>query len=356
MNIRKHLRNLFLVSTALFWANCSSDSDVSSPNTDAEGLASSSSSLGNSAIEQSSSATESSAEQAHLAETSSSEGYSTELASSQNEQTVSSSSRTMVAESSSSDDHLKVYRYINYMWDHQNIPDSCEPNRYGLDPKDESMIGHFVGPHARYQINKILSPDSGLGDSISEKSKECLESMLDTLSNGVMLYGANPFVTLDAKCSDGSIFYTNRIKNYAKDEKITEEEAIQKYEESYKNYDEINHNLEQQIIDCLDSTERSALPPKTLCYKDTIQNASGNTFDIIECDDGKKYLSHPVEDTSSVPEGIQKEVPSPTGTYAVNCSEWDYIHYEGYTLDENGKEQEVNESNRITRCPQKPEN
>ena len=342
MNIHKHLRSLFLISTALFWANCSNDTDISSPKNDTEGLSNSLSDIESSSSKESGQGQASSAE-----ESSTSEGKRTEQDSTA---AKSSSSQGTQARSSSSSDELKVYKVINAMFDDEAIPDSCEPNRFGWNPDYEILIKLGTESSARDRIERILSPDSGSAIPISEKSKECLESMLDTLSHPAYLYGSDPRVTLDAKCSDGSIYYSVQITKYAKREGLSEEDAVQKFEESERLFHENGMNLDKQIDNCLDPSER---PTRILCYRDTVQNASGNTFDIIECDDGKKYLSHPVADASdnSLPEGVQMEAPTPTESYAANCGKRFFVCRIGQTLDEQGKIKKVNECNYITRCP-----
>lgn len=338
MNIHKHLRGLFLISTALFWANCSNDTDISSPKNDAEGLSNSLSDI------ESSSSKESGQEQASSAEESStSEGNRTEQDSTA---AKSSSSQGKKTESSSSLDMQKVYKGINPITGSaigEIIPDSCEPNRFGWDPKSDALISYFSEYSTRSRIEKMLSPDSGSAASISEESKECLKSMLDTLSQAAYLYGSDPRVALDAKCSDGSIYYSKEVTEYAKREGISEEEAIKEYEKYDDMYRKKTMILDQEVDNCLDPSER---PTRIMCYSDTVQNTSGKTFDIIECSDGKKYLSHPVEDTNenSLPEGVQKEFITPPNSYLANCNGSTYVCKFSY-------DRRVDECNGIIKCP-----
>ena len=338
MNIHKHLRSLFLISTALFWANCSNDTDISSPKNDTEGLSNSLSDI------ESSSSKESGQEQASSAEESStSEGKRTEQDSTA---AKSSSSQGKKTESSSSLDMQKVYKGINPIIGSaigEIIPDSCEPNRFGWDPKNEALISFFSKSSTQFRIEKMLSPDSGSAASISEESKECLKSMLDTLSQAAYLYGSDPQVALDAKCSDGSIYYSKEVTEYAKREGISEEEAIKEYEKYDDMYRKKTMILDQEVDNCLAPSER---PTRIMCYSDTVQNTSGKTFDIIECSDGKKYLSHPVEDTNenSLPEGVQKEFITPPNSYLANCNGSTYVCK--FSFD--GR---VHECNGIIKCP-----
>ena len=345
MNIHKHLRNLFLVSTALFWANCSSDSDVSSPKNNAEGSSISSSSIeSSSTAEESSSATETDSAQSSSAA----------------EKTSSSSKESLppeilIQEESSTSSELVVTKLINVRDHAEVIPDSCEPNRNGCNPSFGMSAEQLAEQSARSRIQEILSPDSGSADSISEESKECLKSILDTIQKPVMLYGPPSEITLDVKCSDGSTYFSQSLKKYAEQSQITEEEAVQKSEQCDMDRERIKKKIDEQIDNCL-GIKKSA--EAVLCYNDTAKNEAGTSFDIIECDDGKKYLREPIVGVSEsrlpLPEGVESTAPQPTSSYAANCTP-SSVCIDKVVLDEFGNPRNEGGCVPTTECPSRPE-
>ena len=344
MNIHKHLRNFFLVSTALFWANCSNDSDISSPRNDAEGSSISSSSVESSAAKESSSATETDATQT---------SSSAENTSSSAEETLPT--EVVFKEKSSSSGNLNISKIINIRDQAEVVPDSCEPNRYGCNPSFGMGAEQLAELSARSRIQEILSPDSGSADSISEESKECLKSILDTIQKPVMLYGPPSEITLDVKCSDGSTYYSQSLQIYAEQSKITPEEAVQKSEQCDKDRERIKTKIDEQIDNCL-GIKKSA--EAVLCYNDTAKNAAGTSFDIIECDDGKKYLREPIVGVSEsrlpLPEGVESTAPQPTASYAANCTP-SSVCIDKVVLDEFGNPRNSGGCVPTTECPSRPE-
>ena len=294
MNIHKHLRNLFLVSTALFWANCSNDSAVSSPATIADGNASNQDSI------ESSSSVESSSEQA------TSEENNTESSSSEDTNTESSSSETSVKQSSSSEEQRK-YTMINKT---ELLPNSCEPNRYGITPGHNYFIDDFANGIGRSRIEEILSDSSAFADSTAQETKECLKSILDTISYFTLLYGTSPYAVLDVKCSDGSTYFSQVVKKYAEQNDITEEETFQVSEQYDKDVKKRLQKIKQQIDGCLqtetepfenhcssniadnskEECDIEKMPYKEVtlgistCYGKNAKDDSGKDIEIIECD------------------------------------------------------------------------
>ena len=303
MNIHKHLRNLFLVSTALFWANCSNDSAVSSPATIAEGNASNQDSI------ESSSSVESSSEQA------TSEKNNTESSSSEDSNTESSSSDTSVKQSSSSEEQRK-YTMIN---ETELLPDSCEPNRYGITPGHDYFIDDFANGIGQSRIEEILSDSSAFADSAAQETKECLKSILDTISHSALLYGTSPYAVLDVKCSDGSTYFSQVVKEYAEQNDITEEETFQVSEQYDKDVKKRLQKIKQQIDGCLqtetepfenhcssniadnskEECDIEKMPYKEVtlgistCYGKNAKDDSGEDIEIIECENrfGKNKIT-----------------------------------------------------------------
>ena len=295
MNIHKHLRNLFLVSTALFWANCSNDSDISSPKNDAEGSSISSSSQDS-------------------IESSSSVGNSSEQASSEENNTESSSSETSTKQSSSSEE-LRKYTLINNFNNYEFLPDSCEPNQYGITPGAEYFIKDFANGIGQSRIEEILSDSSAFADSAAQETKVCLKSILDTISHFALLYGTSPYAVLDVKCSDGSTYFSQVVKRYAEQNDITEEEAFQVSEQYDKGVEERLQKIKQQIDSCLqtetepfeylctsniadnskEECDIEKMPYKeenlgiSTCYGKNAKDDSGEDVEKITCDNGEEW-------------------------------------------------------------------
>ena len=99
------------------------------------------------------------------------------------------------------------------------------------------------------------------------------------------------------------------------------------------------------------------------CYNDTAVNDSGKVFDIIECDDGQKYLRFQSlymdlpETQKELPEGVNPVPPNrtPGSFYAQNCTREPDICIDAFTIDENGNEQPIGGCYRSIDCPEKPE-
>ena len=100
------------------------------------------------------------------------------------------------------------------------------------------------------------------------------------------------------------------------------------------------------------------------CYNDTAVNDSGKVFDIIECDDGQKYLKFQdlymdlPEKQKELPEGVNPVPPNrvPNSFYAQNCTREPDICIDAFTIDENGNEQPVGGCYPSINCPEKPQN
>ena len=97
------------------------------------------------------------------------------------------------------------------------------------------------------------------------------------------------------------------------------------------------------------------------CYNSTAANDSGKVFDIIECDDGQKYLRFQglymdlPETQAELPQGIHPVPPDPRSGLATNCTREVDICIDGVTKDENGNQQPVGGCYPTIECPEKPE-
>ena len=97
------------------------------------------------------------------------------------------------------------------------------------------------------------------------------------------------------------------------------------------------------------------------CYNDTAVNDSGKAFDIIECDDGQKYLKFQdlymdlPEKQKELPEGVHPVPPNPQSGIASNCTREPDICIDAFTIDENGNEKPIGGCYSSINCPEKPE-
>lgn len=67
----------------------------------------------------------------------------------------------------------------------------------------------------------------------------------------------------------------------------------------------------------------SLISVSTLCYNDSVQNADGKVFKIIDCTDGNKYLRDPSDagfEGVELPEGVQVFAPKAGSEKAPNCT------------------------------------
>ena len=100
----------------------------------------------------------------------------------------------------------------------------------------------------------------------------------------------------------------------------------------------------------------------TRCYNTTALNDAGKAFDIIECEDGEKYLRHPglyyydSELQKELPKGVWTLAPPANndGCGATNCtySEQD-LCVDGFIFDEHGNEKPIGDCAPVIECPEK---
>ena len=98
----------------------------------------------------------------------------------------------------------------------------------------------------------------------------------------------------------------------------------------------------------------------TVCYNSTATNDSGKVFDIIECEDGYKYLREPghymfqTELQKELPEGVDPYRPSTGSCYATNCKNGSKICVKG-SFTEKGIAKDYKHCDSRIECPEKPE-
>ena len=103
---------------------------------------------------------------------------------------------------------------------------------------------------------------------------------------------------------------------------------------------------------------------KTLvyCYNDTALNDKEQSFDIISCDDGNKYLrdysvyNEVPKEAEKLPKDVQIYAPPPGSEKAANCKTGPWTCHDYRITDENGHERTVGGCNYNTiTCPPKNE-
>ncbi len=231
MNIRKHLKNLLLTTTALFWASCSSENDSTFPTIGQDTPpavdhgASSDSNI------------ESSSENA--AESSSSEANAPSSSSEFTQVINPEESSSSAAESSSS-----------------QVSCMIDGNSFFYKDRSEKYTESQAISHATTQVQWDAAKKIGLMIQNDLKSKgvpQCLQDMQDSLERSfVALYGA-PGTPIPSQytCSDGT---TRPTKEYLEQQKFDEEQAKKKpqYDEKYNEvYKEETEKFNKKINDCL---------------------------------------------------------------------------------------------------------
>lgn len=99
----------------------------------------------------------------------------------------------------------------------------------------------------------------------------------------------------------------------------------------------------------------------TICHNATATNDWGEVFDIIECEDGYKYLRQPgfyyehPELQDNLPKGVEASTPPAGSCGATNCTNKgpDYCIKESYTTLE-GTVREYDYCVPTIDCPEKP--
>lgn len=106
------------------------------------------------------------------------------------------------------------------------------------------------------------------------------------------------------------------------------------------------------VIDC--PAKPVALPN---CYNGTAKNSEGRSFEIFECDNGKKYLADPsyiiAGGEKDLPESVIPQVLSANAT--ANCSTGPSLCVDAYVEDDQGNRRPVGGCFPTTVCPSKPE-
>ena len=157
----------------------------------------------------------------------------------------------------------------------------------------------------------------------------------DSGSSAVCLYGPDP--------------------NYSS-EAITFESSSS---EEVKSSSSIAEESSSSIRELLSSSSIAVVygPMAVNCYNDTAVNDSGKVFDIIKCEDGKKYLHEPglydelPETQKELPEGVNINMPMPSNSYAGNCEISGDICYERAPDDS-----VMGGCRPIVNCPKKKDN
>lgn len=155
-----------------------------------------------------------------------------------------------------------------------------------------------------------------------------------------------------------------RDKLYTLEEYLAEFPSSSSFEETISSSNDIEESS-SSVISGSSSSFELPVPAYGVdpvhCYNDTAVNDSGKVFDIVECNDGQKFLRFQSlykdlpETQSELPQGVQPVPPNPQSGIAANCTREPDICIDGFTIDENGNEQPVGGCYPSIDCPEKPE-
>ena len=234
------------------------------------------------------------------------------------------------------------------------------PDLYGCPPDIRNPMPAM--PESSSSVNSL--PSSSSNEQIACKRQS---RIYDTRENG------RNYISVDYyECKDGTICedygysdsfsctdYQGKYISYTKDEfnskYYVESERIHAEVESY-------HESSSSFAETNLSSNTEAVKPLINCYNDTALNDKGQSFDIISCDDGNKYLrDHSVysevpKEREKVPKDVQIFAPTPGSEKAANCTKGPRKCHDYKLIDENGntvKNVGGCNYNTIT-CPAKP--
>ena len=225
MNIRKHLKRLFLASTALFWASCGDDANSSSPTVAPETNIPSDS-----------------------AETI---VPSDPLQQNETDKVDSIPSDSVPSASSQCHEAEKIHKKLF----NPRIMDN--PVTYATyDADGDAQVETYI------LIEKYLDENdlSISRNELYKQAPECLTNMLDTLDQPYSAYGtlvSHDSVATKFVCDDGTTYVNEEYLNYQKDLKQYEENTAI-YNETYnKVKEERVAELQKQLDDCISHPEET---------------------------------------------------------------------------------------------------
>jgi len=240
MNIRKHLKRLFLASTALFWASCGDDANSSSPTV---------------------------APETNIP----SDSAETIVPSDPLQQNETDKTDSILSDSIPSDSVLS-----------DSIPSDSVPSASSQCHEAEKINKELFNPrimdnpvtyatydadaHAQIEtyilIEKYLDENdlSISRNELYKQAPECLTNMLDTLDQPYSAYGtlvSHDSVATKFVCDDGTTYVNEEYLNYQKDLKQYEENTAI-YNETYnKVKEERVAELKKQMDDCISHPEET---------------------------------------------------------------------------------------------------
>ncbi len=140
-------------------------------------------------------------------------------------------------------------------------------------------------------------------------------------------YGIQPTYNNSSSSADTSSAFDSSSSNYDPDDWIPPMSStaygIQPtYNNSSSSVESSSSSIDDEGIPSMSGT---VYGPSIPCYSTTEQNDAGKSFDIIECQNGEKFLKNSVIYGESIkeelPEGVSTDVPQRTPFLATNCSE-----------------------------------
>ena len=170
------------------------------------------------------------------------------------------------------------------------------------------------------------NPDKTSNSSSSVKSSSSSSDYKIPMMSATE-YGAPPIFNTSSSSADTSSAFDSSSSNYDPDDWIPPMSStaygIQPtYNNSSSSVESSSSSIDDEGIPSMSGT---VYGPSIPCYSTTEQNDAGKSFDIIECQNGEKFLKNSVIYGESIkeelPEGVSTDVPQRTPFLATNYSE-----------------------------------
>ena len=255
MNIRKHLKRLFLASTALFWASCGDDANSSSPTVAPETNIPSDSAetiVPSDPLQQNETdKTDSIPSDSIPSDSVLSDSIPSDSVPSDSVLSDSIPSDSVPSASSQCHEAEKIHKKLF----NPRIMDN--PVTYATyDADGDAQVETYI------LIEKYLDENdlSISRNELYKQAPECLTNMLDTLDQPYSAYGtlvSHDSVATKFVCDDGTTYVNEEYLNYQKDLKQYEENTAI-YNETYnKVKEERVAELQKQLDDCISHPEET---------------------------------------------------------------------------------------------------
>lgn len=233
MNIHKCLQRLFLVSTALFWASCSDDSNSSSP-TVAPG---------------------------------------TNIPNESTETIIHNDSTETIVHNDSTEERVPSDSLQRNETDKVDSVSNTSPQCREAEKIQKMSLSSDImddpvkaatrsaDRNAQIKIHDDIEYGGNYNEIFGVYSPECLQDMIDTLETPVFAYGSiaffNDSVATKFVCDDGTTYANEEYLNYQKDLETYEKNRVI-FDETYRQlYEKRLAELQSQLDSCINQPEEA---------------------------------------------------------------------------------------------------